>query len=81
LTLCALAGTRASWITEPDNYRRLVKLYRERKLSPDTERRELTGVPRALLVGEVHPPTQIVDCGSSCTSSKSGPFAASRLGA
>jgi hypothetical protein len=40
----APAGATASWVTEPDNYRRLGRLYRERELSPDTERRELTGV-------------------------------------
>jgi integrase len=38
------ANARASWVVEPNNFSKLVRLYRERGLSADTERRELTGV-------------------------------------
>ena len=37
-------NARASWITEPENFRVLLRLYRERDLSANTERREVTGV-------------------------------------
>lgn len=37
-------GARASWLLDPANLMRVVRVYRERKLSPGTERRELWGV-------------------------------------
>lgn len=37
-------GTRASWITDPTNWAKLVTHYRKEKLSADCERRELIGV-------------------------------------